>query len=58
VGKKRVARVMREDGLAAAASIGDYIEWSCNPQRWHSPLGYVSPIEFELRCQTAAITAK
>ena len=42
---------------AAVASIGDYIERFYNPQRRHSHLGYVSPIEFELRSQTAGIAA-
>jgi len=42
---------------AAVASIGDYIERFYNTQRRHSHLGYVSPIEFELRSQTAAIAA-
>jgi transposase InsO family protein len=42
---------------AAVASIGDYIERFYNPQRRHSHLGYVSPIEFELRSQTAALAA-
>jgi transposase InsO family protein len=34
---------------AAIASIGDYIEGFYNPQRRHSSIGYVSPIEFELK---------
>jgi putative transposase len=42
---------------AAVASIGDYIERFYNTQRRHSHLGYVSPIEFELRSQTVAIAA-
>ncbi len=42
---------------AAVASIRDYIERFYNPQRRHSHLGYLSPIEFELRFQTVAITA-
>lgn len=42
---------------AAVASIGDYIERFYNTQRRHSHLGYVSPIEFELRTQTAALAA-
>ncbi len=42
---------------AAVASIGDFIERFYNPQRRHSYLGYVSPIEFELRSQTAALAA-
>jgi transposase InsO family protein len=39
------------------ASIGDYIESFYNTARRHSHLGYVSPIEFELRPQTAAFAA-
>lgn len=39
------------------ASIGDYVERFYNTARRHSHLAYVSPIEFELRSQTAAIAA-
>lgn len=39
------------------ASIGDYIENFYNCSRRHSHVGYVSPIEFELRSQTHAIAA-
>jgi putative transposase len=39
------------------ASIGDYVESFYNTTRRHSHLGYVSPIEFELRSQTAALAA-
>jgi putative transposase len=39
------------------ASIGDYVENFYNTARRHSHLGYVSPIEFELRSQTGAIAA-
>jgi putative transposase len=39
------------------ASIGDYIEAFYNCARRHSHVGYVSPIEFELRSQTKAIAA-
>jgi putative transposase len=39
------------------ASIGDYVERFYNTARRHSHLGYVSPIEFELRSQTAALAA-
>jgi putative transposase len=42
---------------AATDSIGDYIEGFYNQQRRHSHLGYVSPIEFELRAQVAALAA-
>ncbi len=34
----------------AEAAIGDYIEKFYNAERLHSHLGYVSPIEFELKC--------
>jgi putative transposase len=39
------------------ASIGEYIDRFYNPTRRHSHLGYVSPIEFELRSQIAALAA-
>ena len=39
------------------ASIGDYIESFYNCARRHSHVGYVSPIEFELRSQTKTIAA-
>ena len=42
---------------AATAAIAAYIERFYNPQRRHSYLGYVSPIEFELRTHVAAIAA-
>ena len=41
----------------ARASIADYIERFYNAARRHSSLGYVSPIEFELRSQVAAFAA-
>jgi putative transposase len=41
----------------ATASIGDYIEGFYNCARRHSHVGYVSPIEFELRAHTKAIAA-
>lgn len=42
---------------AARASIGEYIEGFYNPQRRHSSLGYLSPIEFELKRQTSCEAA-
>lgn len=42
---------------AAERSIGDYIERFYNVERLHSHLDYVSPIEFELKTQVAAIAA-
>ena len=43
--------------VVATATIADYIENFYNPQRRHSHLDYVSPIEFELRAQSAAFAA-
>ena len=42
---------------AGTASVGDYIESFYNCARRHSHVGYVSPIELELRSQTKAIAA-
>ncbi len=41
----------------AGASLGEYIDRFYNPTRRHSHLGFVSPIEFELRSQLAAFAA-
>jgi putative transposase len=41
----------------ASDSISEYIESFYNPVRRHSYLGYNSPIEFELKSQTAAFAA-
>jgi putative transposase len=41
----------------AEASIGEYIEKFYNAERLHSHLGYVSPIEFELKSAIAAKAA-
>jgi putative transposase len=43
--------------VVATAAIRDYIENFYNPQRRHSHLQYLSPIEFELRSRTAAFAA-
>jgi putative transposase len=42
---------------AGTTSVGDYIENFYNCVRRHSHVGYVSPIEFELRSQARAIAA-
>jgi transposase InsO family protein len=42
---------------AAHISVADYIERFYNPARRHSYLGYVSPIEFELKARMAAFAA-
>jgi putative transposase len=41
----------------ARASIDEYIEGFYNTVRRHCSIGYVSPIEFELRSHTAAFAA-
>jgi transposase InsO family protein len=41
----------------AIASIADYVDTFYNLQRRHSFLDYVSPIEFELKAQSAALAA-
>ena len=41
----------------AISSIGDYIHSFYNPERRHSHLDYVSPIEFELKSEVAALAA-
>jgi transposase InsO family protein len=43
--------------VVATAAIADYLENFYNTQRRHSHLQYLSPIEFELRSQTAAFAA-
>jgi putative transposase len=43
--------------VVATAAIRDYIENFYNPQRRHSHLQYLSPIEFELKSQIAAFAA-
>jgi transposase InsO family protein len=42
---------------AAIASIGDYIESFYNRERRHSHLGYVSPVEYELKTEVASLAA-
>jgi transposase InsO family protein len=42
---------------AALTAIADYIERFYNPKRRHSFLGYLSPLEYELKAQVAALAA-
>ena len=42
---------------AAVVSIGDYILCFYNAERRHSHLNYVSPVEFELKSEVAALAA-
>lgn len=50
-----VARYPTRD--AAMAALGDYLETFYNHARRHSYLGDLSPVEFELRRQVAALAA-
>ena len=42
---------------AASSSVGDYIESFYNRERRHSHLGYVSPVEYELKTAVASLAA-
>ena len=55
--KTELRREIYPSRSTAGATIADYIENFYNPQRRHSHLGYVSPIEFELKAQAAAFAA-
>ncbi|KQO55963.1 transposase [Methylobacterium sp. Leaf87] len=50
---ERTARKTYRSRDQARADVFDCIERFCNPARRHSPLGYVSPIEFEKQAQLA-----
>jgi putative transposase len=54
---KLIQSTAYETRSGATESIGEYIDNFYNPQRRHSHLGYVSPIEFELQDQVAAFAA-
>ena len=41
---------------AAIAAIADYIDGFYNPRRRHSSIGYVSPIEFEMKFMSEKMT--
>ena len=50
---ERTARRTYRTRDEAKADIFDYIERFYNPKRRHSTLGYLSPMEFEMRAQSA-----
>lgn len=54
---ERIHRERYETCARALASIGEFIESFYNPERRHSKLSYLSPIEFEIRSQVAALAA-
>lgn len=45
------------DHDAAIAIVRDYIDSYGNPKRRHSFINYECPIQFELKCQLAAMAA-
>lgn len=55
--KSELGRQVYPTRSLATVTIADYIENFYNPQRRHSHLGYVSPIEFELKAQAAPFAA-
>jgi putative transposase len=55
--KTELAEITWPTRAAAVAAITDYIDVFYNRWRRHSSLGYISPVEFELRqarCHVAA----
>ncbi len=50
---ERTARKVYRTRDDARADVFDYIERFYNPQRWHSTLGYLSPVEFEEKAMLA-----
>jgi putative transposase len=50
---ERTARRRYRTRDEAKADVFDYIERFYNPKRRHSTLGYLSPMEFEMRTQSA-----
>jgi transposase InsO family protein len=52
-----VTRETYVDRAHVHASLDDYFRCFYNPQRRHSHLGYISPIEYELRCANPVVRA-
>jgi putative transposase len=50
---ERTARKTYRTHDQAKADVFDYVERFYNPKRRHSTLGYLSPMEFEMRAQSA-----
>jgi putative transposase len=50
---ERTARTTYRTRDQAKASVFDHIECFYNPRRWHSTLGYLSPMEFERKAELA-----
>ena len=50
---ERTAAKMYRTRAHAKADVFDYIECFYNPRRRHSTLGYLSPMEFEMKAELA-----
>ena len=50
---ERIARETYRTRDEAKADVFDYIERFYNAKRRHSTIGYISPMEFEMRAQLA-----
>ena len=50
---ERTARKVYRTRDQARADVFDYIERFYNPRRRHSTLGYISPVDFEVRLRLA-----
>ena len=50
---ERTARKIHRMRDQARADVFDYIERFYNPKRQHSTLGYLSPMEFEMKAGVA-----
>ena len=43
------------NGLVFGGKVNDYIERFYNPKRRHTTLGYLSPMEFEMRAEASYV---
>jgi putative transposase len=50
---ERTARKVYRTRDEARADVFDYVKRFYNPKRWHSTIGYLSPIDFELKAGLA-----
>jgi putative transposase len=50
---ERTARKTYRTREEAKADVFDYIAHFYNPERWHSTIGYMSPMEFEMKAGLA-----
>jgi putative transposase len=55
---ERTARKLYRTRNEAKADVFDYVERFYNPKRRHSTIGYLSPMEFERKCQRNRVQTK